>query len=83
MLESAFRHFEASEYTDHFDAFLDLLEREREMGRNYVTLSSIPIALHYKLIREYFIIKRKEKTIRRFFLFKKKVSYYLVKPGNR
>jgi len=81
MLESAMRNLKLSDTCDDFEAFLTLLAKEQKEGRNYVTLLSIPTALHYKLVQADFVIKREERTVRKFGLFKKTTYYYSVKPG--
>lgn len=78
MIDSIVLHLEALKQNDFFEEFLVLLEKEKKQGRNYLTLSSIPIALHYRLIQENFTIKRIEKTIRYFLFFKKKVYSFKV-----
>ncbi|WP_413511839.1 hypothetical protein [Myroides odoratus] len=80
MLESAFRQLKLSGATDGFENFLLLLERERKQGQNYVVMSTIPKVLHYRLIQEDFVIKREERTIKRFLFFKKNVLYYIIRP---
>lgn len=78
MIDSIVLHLEALKRNDFFEEFLVLLEKEKNQGRNYLTLSSIPIALHYRLIQENYTIKRIEKTIRYFLFFKKKVYSFKV-----
>ncbi|MCS4238361.1 hypothetical protein [Myroides odoratus] len=78
MIDSIVLHLEALKQNDFFEEFLVLLEKEKEQGRNYLNLSSIPIALHYRLIQENFTIKRIEKTIRYFLFFKKTVYSFKV-----
>ncbi|EHQ44011.1 MULTISPECIES: hypothetical protein [Myroides] len=78
MIDSIVLHLEALKQNDFFEEFLVLLEKEKKQGRNYLTLSSIPIALHYRLIQENFTIKRIEKTIRYFLFFKKTVYSFKV-----
>ncbi|WP_353158712.1 hypothetical protein [Myroides odoratus] len=78
MIDSIVLHLEALKRNDFFEEFLVLLEKEKNQGRNYLTLSSIPIALHYRLIQENYTIKRIEKTIRYFLFFKKTVYSFKV-----
>jgi len=78
MIDSIVLHLEALKQNDFFEEFLVLLEKEKKQGRNYLTLSSIPIALHYRLIQENYTIKRIEKTIRYFLFFKKTVYSFKV-----
>ncbi|WP_353120847.1 hypothetical protein [Myroides odoratus] len=78
MIDSIVLHLEALKRNDFFEEFLVLLEKEKKQGRNYLTLSSIPIALHYRLIQENYTIKRIEKTIRYFLFFKKTVYSFKV-----
>lgn len=78
MIDSIVLHLEALKQNDFFEEFLVLLEKEKNQGRNYLTLSSIPIALHYRLIQENYTIKRIEKTIRYFLFFKKTVYSFKV-----
>jgi|GEM_PF-2807319 len=81
MLESAFEQLKLSEGTDDFEQFLLLFEKEKKQGQNYVALSTLPKGLHYRLIQEDFIIKREERTIKRFLFFKRNVLYYIVRPS--
>ncbi|WP_060873599.1 hypothetical protein [Myroides odoratus] len=78
MIDSIVLHLEALKRNDFFEEFLVLLEKEKKQGRNYLTLSSIPIALHYRLIQENYTIKRIKKTIRYFLFFKKTVYSFKV-----
>ena len=81
MLESAFEQLKLSECSDDFEQFLLLLEKGKKQGQNYVALSTLPKGLHYRLIQEDYIIKREERTIKRFLFFKKSVLYYVVRPS--
>ncbi|WP_410877780.1 hypothetical protein [Myroides sp. DW712] len=78
MIDSIVLHLESLKQDDYFEEFLVLLHEEKKQGKNYLMLSSIPTALHYRLILENFTIKRIEKTVRRLFFFKKRVYYYRV-----
>lgn len=80
MLESAFNHLKLSENVDDFNKFLILLEKEKKLGKNYVVMKSIPKRLHYRLIKENFVIKREEFKIKKFLFLKKSVFYYVIRP---
>lgn len=79
MIDSIILHLESLKQEDYFEEFLVLLENEKKKGRNYLILTSIPVALHYRLIQEDFIIKRFEKNIRHLFFFKKRVYYFEIR----
>lgn len=78
MIDSIVLHLESLKQDDWYEEFLVLLEKEKQLGKNYLLLSSIPVALHYRLIQENYTIKRIEKTSRHFFLFKKTEYYFEV-----
>ncbi|MGG5508046.1 MULTISPECIES: hypothetical protein [unclassified Myroides] len=78
MLDSISLKLESLRQDDYFDEFLVLLEKESERGRDYISLSTIPVALHYRLIQEGFCIKRVERIITRCFFWKKNTYYYKV-----
>ncbi|MGS4345104.1 hypothetical protein ACKUSY_05730 [Myroides odoratus] len=82
MLESAFNQLKLSEETDDFEKFLLLLEQRKKQGQNYVIMKSIPKRLHYRLVKENFIIKREEIKINKFIFFKKSTLHYVIRPSN-
>ncbi|MBB1140554.1 hypothetical protein [Myroides sp. WP-1] len=78
MLDSVVLKQESLRQDDYFDEFLVLLENKRKQGRNYLSLSKIPISLHYRLIQEGYSIKKEKKVVTRYFFWKKIIYYYKV-----
>lgn len=74
------RQVNFSKDTNDFKNFLVILERNRKQGQNYVIMRSISKKLHYRLIEENFIIKRKEITIKKYIFLNKSVLHYIIKP---
>lgn len=81
MLDSIVLQLESLQQDDYFEKFLVLLGKEKKQGRNYIILSTIPVALHYRLIQEDYTIQKRSKVRTRFFFFKKDVYYYKVEPS--
>lgn len=83
MLDSIVLQLESLQENDYFTAFLVLFDKEKKKGHNFIILSQIPVALHYRLIQENYSIKKREKTLTRFLFFKKTISYYIVQSLNQ
>ena len=78
MLDSIVLQLESLQQDDYFEEFLVLFNKEKIQGRNYIILSTIPVALHYRLIQEDYIIQKRSKVKTRFFFFKRTVCYYKI-----
>ncbi|WP_060875588.1 hypothetical protein [Myroides odoratus] len=79
MLKINIERLKSLDDTNYFKDFLLLLEKEKEQGRDYVIMKTIPKILHYQLIQENFVIKRKEIKVRKFLFIQKNVLVYIIK----